>query len=70
MRQRPRSARLLGMSLTPQFALAAMLTTAVGVTMSRLGVGLGMLRARHGPRRCAACGRRLERRECRHCRTD
>jgi hypothetical protein len=32
-------------------------TIAVGVVMSRVGIGTGLLRQRSEPRRCPSCGR-------------
>jgi len=43
--------------LTPQFALLAVLTTGVGVVMSRLGLRRGVLRLRQESRRCPSCSK-------------
>lgn len=42
--------------LTPQFAMLAVLSTGVGVVMSRLGLRRGPLRIRREARRCQSCG--------------
>jgi len=54
-------------NLTPQLASLAVVTTAVGVAMSRLGIHHGMLEARRERQRCASCGRVLHARVCSKC---
>ncbi len=54
-------------TLTPQLAVLAVVTTGVGVVMSRLGLQFGLLEARRVRRRCPACGHVLQARVCSHC---
>jgi hypothetical protein len=54
-------------NLFPQLTLLAVVTTGVGVAMSRLGIRYGLLEARREQRRCASCGRVLHERTCRNC---
>jgi hypothetical protein len=49
-------------ALTAQFVL---LTTGAGALMLLVGVGLGLLQARNGGRRCPSCDRLIEGRVCR-----
>jgi NADH pyrophosphatase NudC (nudix superfamily) len=51
----------------PHLALAAALTAAAGVLMSRIGEATGMLKERARRRFCPSCGRRLSPRGCEHC---
>jgi rRNA maturation endonuclease Nob1 len=53
--------------LTPQFALLAVLTTGVGVIMSRLGVRRGLLHLRRESRRCASCSKLINGYTCPDC---
>ncbi|HVA31776.1 MAG TPA: hypothetical protein VMU58_10960 [Gaiellaceae bacterium] len=53
--------------LGPQVALVAVVTTGIGVLMIRLGLDRGALVRRRSPRRCPACGRRIEHRVCELC---
>jgi recombinational DNA repair protein RecR len=54
-------------NLTSQLASLAIVTTGVGVAMSRLGIRHGMLEARRERHRCASCGRVLHARVCSKC---
>jgi len=56
-------------TLTPQLALLAVITSGIGVAMIRLGLAEGALRLRHTKRRCPACGRFVEARTCTNCRS-
>jgi recombinational DNA repair protein RecR len=51
-------------ALTTQLAA---LTTGVGALMLLLGLGRGLLHARHAGRRCPSCDRLIEGRVCRTC---
>jgi hypothetical protein len=51
----------------PHLMLAASLTAAAGVAMSRIGSATGLLAQRARRRRCPCCGRRLSPRGCEHC---
>ena len=44
------------------------LSIGIGLIMTFLGLGTGMLSARSEPRRCPSCGVRLTDRTCRRCR--
>jgi len=44
------------------------LSIGIGLIMTFLGLGTGMLSARSEPRRCPSCGVRLSDRTCRRCR--
>lgn len=55
------------MTLTPQLALLAAVSTAVGAAMIRLGLSHSMLQLRKTERRCPACGRLVRNRVCRRC---
>jgi hypothetical protein len=54
-------------TLTPQLAMLAVITTGIGFVMIRLGLGEGGLRLRRANRRCPACGRLVQGRVCSHC---
>ena len=54
--------------LGSHLSVAAALTTAVGVMLTRIGVGTGLLRQRHSDR-CPACGRLRSPRGCERCGT-
>jgi rRNA maturation endonuclease Nob1 len=54
------------LTVSPQLALVAVVTTGAGVVMSRMGQHLGLLKQRHGGR-CPSCGRIFEGRSCRRC---
>jgi rRNA maturation endonuclease Nob1 len=54
-------------TLTPQLALLAVITSGVGFAMIRLGLAEGALRLRNAKRRCPACGRFVEARTCSNC---
>jgi hypothetical protein len=55
------------MTITPEFVLAAALTTAAGVVMQRVGFGSRALKSRLQGRRCVACGRRIDANVCPTC---
>jgi hypothetical protein len=46
------------------------LSIGIGLIMTFLGLGTGMLSARVEPRRCPSCGVRLNSRTCRRCRRE
>jgi hypothetical protein len=46
------------------------LSIGIGLIMTFLGLGTGMLNARAEPRRCPSCGVRLSDRTCRRCRRE
>jgi hypothetical protein len=52
--------------------LTVVLTMSIGIglIMTFLGLGTGMLSARAEPRRCPSCGVRLSSRTCRRCRRE
>ena len=54
-------------ALGSHLPLAAALTAAAGVLMSRIGEATGMLKERARRRFCPCCGRRLSSRGCEHC---
>ncbi len=53
--------------LSPEIAVAAIVTTGVGVVMMRLGLHRGAFEARVDSRRCVTCGRIMKAKLCRHC---
>jgi len=55
------------MTISPEFALAAALTTAAGVVMMRVGFRSRSLKVRHQGRRCVSCGRRIDASICPNC---
>jgi hypothetical protein len=55
------------MTISPEFALAAALTTAAGAVMMRLGFGSRALKTRLQGRRCVSCGRRIDASICPNC---
>jgi hypothetical protein len=55
------------MTISPEFALAAALTTAAGAVMMRLGFGSRALKTRLQGRRCVSCGRRIDANTCPNC---
>jgi hypothetical protein len=48
-------------------SIALALTSAVGVVLTRMGLGTGLLRQRHSQHRCPACGRLVSPRGCERC---
>ena len=51
-------------------AVVLTLSIGIGLIMTFLGLGTGMLSARAEPRRCPSCGVRLSSRTCRRCRRE
>ena len=55
-------------AMAPNLALAAALTMAAGIALTRIGLSTRLLRQRHRPRRCVSCGRMTTVRGCDYCR--
>jgi hypothetical protein len=55
------------MTLSPEFIVAALVTTMAGVVMMRLGFREGAFKLRGEGRRCVSCGRKIGTGTCPNC---
>jgi hypothetical protein len=55
------------MAFSLHYVAVALLTTAAGAALIRMGIGTGLLRAKVESRRCASCSRRFDGWHCPNC---